>query len=348
MSGIVSPMAATPPSSPLRLGILGAARIAPFALIAPAREVPAAKVLAVAARDTVRATAFAKRHGIQLAFGSYEALLANANVDAVYNPLPNSLHAPWTVRALEAGKHVLLEKPFTSNAAEAEAVLAASQKSGKAVVEAFHWRFHPMAARLVELCQRGPYGRIEHIETSMCIPLPMPSDIRYQLALAGGAMMDTGAYAAHMLRQLSGEEPRVTRAAATLMSPGVDRAMEADVTLPSGATGHLECSLLSRKLLKVGVRVRFERGELRAFNPVAPQLGHRLRHRRHGEAWQSESFPRRATYTYQLEAFCAHVLHGAALPTAPGDALANMQLIDAVYDAAGLARRGQPSERSNR
>ena len=181
-------MESRPTTPPLRIGILGAARIAPFALIAPAREVPAAKVLAVAARDAGRATAFAKRHGIQLAFGSYEALLANANVDAVYNPLPNSLHAPWTLRALEAGKHVLLEKPFTSNAAEAESVLARSAKSGKAVVEAFHWRFHPMAARLVELCQHGPYGRIEHIETAMCIPLPMPSDIRYQLALAGGAM----------------------------------------------------------------------------------------------------------------------------------------------------------------
>ncbi len=341
-------MESRPTTPPLRIGILGAARIAPFALIAPAREVPAAKVLAVAARDAGRATAFAKRHGIQLAFASDEALLANANVDAVYNPLPNSLHAPWTLRALEAGKHVLLEKPFTSNAAEAESVLARSAKSGKAVVEAFHWRFHPMAARLVELCQHGPYGRIAHIETAMCIPLPMPSDIRFQLSLSGGAMMDTGAYAAHMLRQLSGEEPTVTRAKATLMSPGVDRAMEADVTLPSGATGHLECSLLSRRLLKVGVRVRFERGELRAFNPVGPQLGHRLRHRRHGERWQSESFPRRTTYSYQLEAFCAHVLHGAPVPVGPGDALANMRLIDAVYDAAGLSRRGATGERGVR
>ena len=309
---------------------------------------PLAKVLAVAARDAGRATAFAKRHGIQLAFGSYEALLAHANVDAVYNPLPNSLHAPWTLRALAAGKHVLLEKPFTSNAAEAEAVLAASAESGKKVVEAFHWRFHPMAARLVELCQHGPYGRVEHIETAMCIPLPMPSDIRFQLSLSGGAMMDTGAYAAHMLRQLSGEEPTVTRARATLMSPGVDRAMEADVTLPSGATGHLECSLLSRRLLKVGVRVRFERGELRAFNPVGPQLGHRLRHRRHGERWQSEHFPRRSTYSYQLEAFCAHVLNGAPVPVGQGDALANMRLIDAVYDAAGLPRRGAAAERGGR
>ncbi|MCA9536238.1 MAG: Gfo/Idh/MocA family oxidoreductase [Myxococcales bacterium] len=334
--------------SPLRIGILGAARIAPYALIAPAREVPAARVLAVAARDAGRARGFARKHGIPLSFGSYEALLANANVDAVYNPLPNSLHAPWTLRALEAGKHVLLEKPFTSNASEAAQVLAASQRHGRVVVEAFHWRFHPMAQRLVALCQDGPYGRIEHIETAMCIPLPMPGDIRYQLDLAGGAMMDTGAYAAHMLRQLSGEEPRVVSARATLLRPGVDRAMEADVSLPSGATGRLECSLWSRRLLKVGVRVRFERGELRAFNPVAPQLGHRLRHRAHGAAWTSETFPRRATYSYQLEAFCAHVLDGTALPTAPDDALANMRLIDGVYEAAGLAPRGSGAPESGR
>ncbi|MCA9576349.1 MAG: Gfo/Idh/MocA family oxidoreductase [Myxococcales bacterium] len=336
-------MASRELSSPVRIGVLGAARIAPFALMAPARQLPEAKVLAVAARDVRRARQFARKHDVQLAFGSYEALLENQHVDAVYNPLPNSLHAPWTVKALAAGKHVLLEKPFTSNADEAAEVLAASERHGRVVVEAFHWRFHPMAARMVELCQRGPYGRIEHIETSMCIPLPMPGDIRFQLGLAGGAMMDTGAYAAHMLRQLSGEEPTVKGARATLMSPGVDRAMEADVSLPSGGTGRLRCSLLSRRLLDVGVRVRFERGELRAFNPVGPQLGHRLRHRAHGQRWVSETFPRRATYTYQLEAFCARLLHGTPLPTVADDGLRNMQLIDAVYRAAGLTPRGQPT-----
>ena len=327
--------------APVRIGVLGAARIAPFALVAPARELPNAQVFAVAARDTKRARAFARRHDIQLAFGSYDELLANAHVDAVYNPLPNSLHAQWTLRALAAGKHVLLEKPFTSNAHEAAAIQAASVRHDRVVVEAFHWCFHPMAARMLELCQQGPYGRIEHIETAMCIPLPLPGDIRYQLALGGGAMMDTGAYAAHMLRQLSGEEPVVVSAKATLASPGVDRAMEAHVTLPRGATGRLQCSLWSPRLLKVGVRVRFERGELRVFNPVAPQLGHRLRHRAHGGAWVGESFPRRATYTYQLETFCAHLLHGAALPTTLNDSVSNMQLIDAVYRAAGLEPRGR-------
>src|SRR5205085_9923218 len=131
---------------PLRFGCLGAARIAPNALVKPAKASTDAEVRAVAARDPARAAVFAERHGIPVVHQTYEALLADEEVDAVYNPSPNGLHAEWTLKALDAGKHVLCEKPFTANAPEAERVAAAAAGSGRVVREAFHWRNPPVAA----------------------------------------------------------------------------------------------------------------------------------------------------------------------------------------------------------
>src|SRR2546422_5295627 len=130
-------------ADPLRFGILGAARIAPMALVRPAQRVPEASVLAVAARDPERARRFAARHGIPRVHPSYDALLADPEIDAIYNPLPNALHAPWTIRALAAGKHVLCEKPFAANAAEAGGMARAAERSGRGLMEAFHSRYHP-------------------------------------------------------------------------------------------------------------------------------------------------------------------------------------------------------------
>ena len=135
----------------LRIGTLGAARITPAALLRPARQVPGVTVTAVAARDQQRARRFADKHRIRMVHPSYQALIEDPAVDAIYNPLPNSLHAQWTLRAIEAGKHVLCEKPFTANAAEAATVAAAAKASGLVVMEAFHYRYHPLARRMQEV-----------------------------------------------------------------------------------------------------------------------------------------------------------------------------------------------------
>ena len=135
----------------LRIGLLGTARISATALLEPVASVPEVTVAAVAARDQSRAEAYAEQRGIPVAYGGYDALLADPDIDAVYNPLPNSLHGPWTLRAIEAGKHVLCEKPFASNAAEADLVAAAAAVSGLVVMEAMHYRYHPLIRRLREL-----------------------------------------------------------------------------------------------------------------------------------------------------------------------------------------------------
>jgi predicted dehydrogenase len=328
----------------IRIGILGAARIAPTALVRPARQVDGVQVVAVAARDPERARKFAARHGVDRACQTYEELLASEDIDAVYNPLPNGLHAEWTTRALGEGKHVLCEKPFTANADEARAVSEVAEGSGLTVMEAFHYRYHPLAERMRAIVrgesELGDFGAVRHVETALCIPLPFPKDIRYQWRLGGGATMDTGCYAIHCLRLLGPGLPEVTSARATLRGEQIDRVMEADFRFPEGATGRITASLWSHRLLAIRARVVSDRGELRVFNYVAPQAYHRLKVRLDGRTHR-ERVRGDASYTHQLRAFRDAVRGDAgANLTPPADAIVTMGLIDDVYRAAGLAPRG--------
>jgi predicted dehydrogenase len=324
---------------PVRIGILGAARIAPAAVIKPARNSEEAVVTAVAARDRDRANAFASKHGITNVRDSYASLLADPEVDAIYNPLPNGLHAEWTIAALEAGKHVLCEKPFTSNTKEAEEVAAAGARTGLVVMEAFHYRYHPLAQRMRDIVDSDELGTIKRVETSLCFPLPKFSDIRYQYDLAGGATMDVGAYTVHMARLLGREEPDVVSAEAKLRTPDVDRAMRAELRFPSGHTGRVTCSMWSKWVIQTYARVIGDRGELHVINPTSPQMWHRMRVTSGGNR-RIEKFSRRPTYEYQLDAFCAAVLRGEPTLTPPSDSIANMRVIDAIYVAAGMTPRG--------
>jgi predicted dehydrogenase len=323
----------------VRIGILGAARIAPAAVIKPARNIGGAEVRAVAARDRGRAERFASKHGIPMVHESYAALLADPEIDAVYNPLPNGLHAEWTIAALDAGKHVLCEKPFTANANEAEEVAAAATRTGLVVMEAFHYRYHPLAQRMREIVESGELGRTQRVETALCFPLPKFSDIRYQYDLAGGATMDVGTYTVHIARLLGCEEPVVRSAKAKLHTADVDRAMRAELAFPSGHTGRVTCSMWSSWVVQTYARVIGDRGELHVINPTNPQMWHRLRVRA-GDNTRTERLSRRPTYEYQLEAFCAAVLRSEPTLTPPADSIANMRVLDAIYIAAGMTPRG--------
>jgi predicted dehydrogenase len=326
----------------LRIGILGAARIAPTALVKPASANPDVEVAAVAARDRDRAQAFAAKHGIPRIHGSYEELLADPDVDAVYNPLPNGLHGRWTRAALEAGKHVLCEKPFTANAAEAREIADLAAASDRVVMEAFHYRYHPLALRVEEIVASGELGELQHVETALCFPLPKFSDIRYNYDLAGGATMDAGCYAVHMARIFGGgETPEIVSAQAKLRDAKIDRAMTAQLRYPSGHTGRVQCSMWSSTVLKISAKVTGSRGSLSVLNPASPQVYHHLKVRADG-ARRTERFPRRASYAYQLDAFAAAVLEGAPVKTSAEDAVKTMSVIDAIYRAAGLPLR-EPS-----
>ena len=185
--------------STVRIGILGAARIAPNGVIRPARETAKPRCWWWPPETEVRPRLSRPSMGYR-AWPTDQAVIDDPGIDAIYNPLPNGLHAKWTRRAIAAGKHVLCEKPFTSNATEAEVVADEANRSGLVVMEAFHYRYHPMAKRAVEIVSNGHIGAITRVETAICFPLPRFSDIRYQLNLAGGATMDAGCYAVHMAR----------------------------------------------------------------------------------------------------------------------------------------------------
>jgi predicted dehydrogenase len=323
----------------VRIGILGAAKIASSALVKPAQVVDDVEVVAIAARDPLRAKEYAGKHGIARAHDSYESLIADPEIDAIYNPLPNGLHAQWTLRAIEAGKHVLCEKPFTSNAREAQEVADAGVAAAVVVTEAFHYRYHPLAERMRSIAHSGELGTIREIRTSMCFPLPKFSDIRYQYDLGGGAMMDAGCYALHCLRLLAPDEPQVVSATAKLKTPEVDRAMSVEFSFAGGGRGHLEASMWSHRVLGISASVTGDRGTMRVFNFVAPHMfnrlslnvdGHKTHERVRGEA----------TYTTQLRRFAGAVLRGEPNLTPASDAVTTMRIIDEVYVAAGLPPRG--------
>ena len=330
-------------SAPIRFGILGAARITPAALIYPAETVSGVELSCVAARDRTRAQAFAVEHRIGEVRDDYAAVIA-ADVDAIYVPLPISEHARWTIAALEAGHHVLCEKAIACNAAEARRMRDAARAADRVLMEAFHYRYHPLFQRLLELLDAGAVGRVQRIEGEFCVPHIPAGDIRLDFATGGGALMDLGTYPVHWLRHIARREPRVVTATAVQGPPRVDLAMtavlhfEATEALPAIA-GRIRCSMDPGEPMKAVLEVTGDAGTLTLINPLAPQIGHELK-LVNADGELREQVDRTPSYTYQLEAFVAAVRGAVPALTDGDDALRQMQLLDAIYDAAGLPRRG--------
>ena len=217
----------------LRWGILGPGRIAPR-LVRAVGACARGELVAVASRDPDRAAEFAARHGIPRSFGSYDALLAADDVDVVYVSLPNHLHAEWTIRALEAGKHVLCEKPLALTVADVDAIATASARSGRIAVEAFMYLHHPQIRRAIELARSGALGPIELVNGSFSFFLTYPGDPRIDPAMGGGSLWDVGCYPVSFARRLAGEEPDGINAFARFDERGVDRTFIGQLHFPGG------------------------------------------------------------------------------------------------------------------
>jgi predicted dehydrogenase len=320
----------------IRIGILGAAKIAPPAVINPAKDNPDFAVVAVAARDPGRARAYAAEHGIPNVAGDYDALVRHGEVDLVYNALPPAAHARWSIAALDAGKHVLCEKPFTMNASQVGPMIAAAGRSGRVLVEAFHYRHHAVMQRAVAIVRSGELGRLESAEAFFEVPIPWrEGELRWTREQGGGALMDLGCYPMHCLRSLIGSEPRVLRATCA-MEHGVDVTTAAELDF-SGVPATLRASMKPERF-GATVRLKGTQGTLEILNFVAPQLGCRFSVTAAGKT-REEPTDGPATYVAQLAELGDVLLRGKKQLVSNADSLANMTAIDSIYDKAGVDRR---------
>jgi predicted dehydrogenase len=319
----------------LKIGILGASKIAPMALIAPAKANNSVSLHGIAARDPARAKAFAVTHGIAHAHDSYAALIADPAIDLVYNSLPPKHHLEWTLAALRGGKHVLLEKPSGMNAAEARTMADAARKAGRRLIEAFHYRYHPLFARVLDIA-RMELGALQSAEALFEVPIAnKPDEIRYDAGLGGGALMDLGCYPIQWLRNVAGGEPDVLEAFQTREAGGADIATTARMRFPNRLHATLSCSMQPASGRPMAsLTVRGAKGEMTVLNPLAPQFGHLLTWKRTGEPERQETFPQRPTYDYQLDAVVDAIANGTAVPTEGDDIVNTMRVIDAVKSAA--------------
>lgn len=324
----------------IRIGILGAARIAPKSLIPQAKRRDDCVITCVAARNPEKAETFAREYGIPHVVENYEALIRRDDVDLVYNALPPSRHAGLSIAALEAGKHVLCEKPFAMNAAEARRMADAAVRTGRHLIEGFHYRFHPMFQDILDKLQSGAIGRLCAMKAEFSVAIPYsPDELRHRPDLGGGALMDLGCYPAHWLRTVAGTEPRVVSARIKEGVPGVDLITEARLEFPGGVPARLRTSMKPGQAFKALLAIKGSEGVLTAINPIHPLRGHSISIQRSGKT-RRYTVDGETTFDYQL-AHVVDVLSGRATPLTGGeDAVANMALIDAIYEAGGLKPRG--------
>jgi len=323
----------------IRIGLLGAAKIAPKAIIEPAAKREDAIIVAIAARDSGRAADFARDHGIEHADADYDALIARSDIDLIYNGLPPSRHADLSIAALEAGKAVLCEKPFAMNAGEAERMVRAAQVSGRPLIEAFHYRYHPAFLRALEIVRSGQLGALRSLEAAFTVEIPYrPGELRHEASLGGGALMDLGCYPLHWARTLLAGEPSGIKATARQDRPGVDVTMTATATI-GGIPVRLHTNMAPGAERAAWLKLEGEAGTLEMQNPLAPHLGHSITIAA-DTGTATETVEGQSTYDHQL----AHVIDvlSASAPMVTGgeDAIHQMQAIDAIYTAAGMSPRG--------
>jgi predicted dehydrogenase len=337
--------------APIRIGILGCAEVAKYALIPPVKEVSGLTVSAVAGREVVRARTYAIEQGIPTVYPDYQALIESAEVDLVYIALPNSLHCEWSIRALQSGKAVLCEKPLAANAREAQRMADAAALTARPLIEAFHYRHHPLMRRVRALVTSGGIGRLRSVEARWLIPSALVADgnIRLSYGLAGGSLMDPGCYCVNLLRYIVGEEPVVVEARAQCVAPEVDVRMHSRLRFPGGCEGIIESSLVhSGKAptdMDMWLAVVGDQGRLTVRNPFMPQMGHELSIDS-GDGFTSEQCDTTSTYVHQVRNVLA-VMRGQEISATPAsDAVANMRVIDAIYRAAGMTPRGAAPEKS--
>jgi predicted dehydrogenase len=325
----------------LRWGVLSTANIGRVA-VNPAIRISSNGVLrAVASRDEDRAREFARQHEIPVWHGSYDAMLDDDTIDAIYVPLPNSMHREWCIRAAEHGKHVLCEKPLALTAEECHEMDSAARTNRTTLMEAFMYRFHPRTRKVVELINAGVIGELRFIRSAFTFRLTRLNNIRLLPDLGGGALMDVGCYCVNISRTVTDAEPVEVQAFARWHEGGVDDTLAATMRFADGVIAQFDCSLGMER--RESYEVAGTDGSLDVPGAFLPGAGDVVIHERHGRGEQRDHVvPGDNEYRLMVEHFADCALHGRSLRYSVADAAGNMAVIEALYRSAREGGRPTP------
>lgn len=319
----------------VRWGIMGTARHAAKTWLPGLNASASGAIAAIASRSADRAQQFADEFGIPTAHGSYEDLLADDSIDAVYIPLPNHLHKEWSIKAAEAGKHVMCEKPVGLNAAEAKDMAAAFEGTGLKFAEAFQWRHHPQGQKVRELVSSGAIGELKLLKAGFSFPLERQEDVRWEPEMGGGALYDLGCYPISAVRYITGKEPLSATAHIEWGDRGVDTLVVATLAFPDGVLAHINCSFLlplARYYTVCGAD-----GTLtvnRAYNPTGDKPSQVSRLGPDREVVETYDIGQHNSYELMVEDFNRAIIDDTDPPFSGADAIKNMRVIDAIFEAA--------------
>jgi xylose dehydrogenase (NAD/NADP) len=314
-------------------GVLSTSNIGRVAVNPAIQASSNGELLAIASRDTSSARNFAEKAGIPLHYGSYEALLEDERIGAIYNPLPNSLHKEWSIRAAEKGTHVLCEKPLALNAAECREMEAAAVANGVKLLEAFMYRFHPRTEKVVEMLRNGVIGDLKQVRSTFTFLLTRPGDIRWDGALGGGALMDVGCYCVNVSRTMIGREPVEVRAMANFRSPGVDQQMAGTLRFDDGLLAHFDCALTMER--SEAYQIFGTDGHLRVQQAFLPGTEDAVIEQFDEENnLTSHTVQGADEYRLMVEHFADCALNDKPLRYSAAEAALNMKVIEALYESA--------------
>lgn len=322
----------------IRWGVLGTSNIARAAVLPAIQHSSNGELVGVASRDTQRAHDFAAKLTIPMSYGSYDALLAANDVDAVYIPLPNSLHREWAVKAAEAKKHVLCEKPLAMNSAECAEMDSAARRNGVKLMEAFMYRFHPQTQKVLDLVRTSAIGDLRFIHSAFTFRVTNPANIRLQPELGGGSLMDVGCYCVNISRTIAGQEPVEVQAYANWGSTGVDDQMICNLRFGNGLLAQFDCALtLGRREFYQLVGTEGTIDVPVAFLPGDDKTTIGLRQGRNERLLEISGVDE---YRLMVEHFASCVLNDEPARYPPAEAAANMRTIEALYRSA--RHQGKP------
>ena len=320
----------------LRWGLLSTARIN-SALIPPLKASKRSQLAAVASRSQVKADEYAREWNIPCAYGSYEALLADPKIDVIYNSLPNSLHAEWTIRAVEAGKHVLCEKPLAISPAEVDAISAAAQAHGKIVAEAFMYRHHPQTFKIKELINRGDIGDLRLVRGAFTFNINRSGDVRLDPHLSGGSLWDVGCYPVSYARYVIGHEPEEVFGWQVTGSSGVDEVFAGQMRFPGGILVQFDCGFRSN--LRAQMEFVGSLGTISVSSPYKPGASEKIIRRRGDEEQSLRVRGPELLYSGEVEDMADAVLLGKPQHVSLADSRRNVQVLIALLRSA---KEGQP------